>query len=76
MEKEIVNQILKAQRVPGRIHPRRNTLRHTVITLTKIKDKVLKAPGKNDNIQGNFHKVISLFFNTESTSQKGMARYI
>ena len=33
------------QRVTDRIHPRRNTLRHTVIKLTKIKDKekILKA---------------------------------
>ena len=33
------------QRVTDRIHPRRNTLRHTVIKLKKIKDKekILKA---------------------------------
>ena len=45
-------------RVPGRINPRRNTMRHTVIKLTKIKDKekILKA---TNNIQGNSHKVIS-----------------
>ena len=34
-----VNQVQKAHRVPGRINPRRNTLRHIVIKLTKIKDK-------------------------------------
>ena len=28
MEKEIVNQVQETQRVPGRINPRRNTLRH------------------------------------------------
>ena len=35
----------EVQRVPGRINPRRNTPRHTVIKLTKIKDrdKILKA---------------------------------
>ena len=45
MGKKIVNQVQEAQRVPGRINPRRNTLRHIVITLTKIKDrdKILKA---------------------------------
>ena len=45
MGKEIVNQVQEAQRVPGRINPRRNTARHTVIKLTKIKgrDKILKA---------------------------------
>ena len=45
MGKEIVNQVQEAQRVPGRINPRRNTPRHIVIELTKIKDKdkILKA---------------------------------
>ena len=45
MGKEIVAQIQEAQQVPYRINPRRNTLRHTVIKLTKIKDKekLLKA---------------------------------
>ena len=45
MGKEIVNEVLEVQRVPGRINPRRNTPRHTVIKLTKIKDrdKILKA---------------------------------
>ena len=43
--KEIVTQVQKAQTVPHRINPRRNTLRHIVIKLTKIKDKekLLKA---------------------------------
>ena len=45
MEKEIVNQVQEAQRLLGRINPRRNTPRHIVNTLTKIKDrdKTLKA---------------------------------
>ena len=37
--KEIVNQVHEAQRVPYRINPRRNTPRHIVIKLAKIKDK-------------------------------------
>ena len=45
MGKEIVNQVQEAQRVSGRINPRRNTPRHIVIKMTKIKDrdKTLKA---------------------------------
>ena len=45
MRRETVTQVQKAQRVPGRINPRRNTLRHIVIKLTKVKDKdkMLKA---------------------------------
>ena len=45
MGKEIATQVLGAQRVPYRINPRRNTPRHIVIKLAKIKDKekLLKA---------------------------------
>ena len=45
MGKEIATQVQEAQRVPGRINPRRNMPRHIVIKLTKIKDKekLLKA---------------------------------
>ena len=45
MEKEIVNQVQEAQRVPYRINPRRNTPRHILIKLTKIKhkEKILKV---------------------------------
>ena len=39
MGKEIATQVQEAQRVPGRIIPRRNTPTHIVIKLTKIKDK-------------------------------------
>ena len=45
MGKEIATQVQEVQRVPYRINPRRNTPRHIVIKLTKIKDKenILKA---------------------------------
>ena len=45
MGKEIATQVQEVQRVPYRINPGRNTLRHIVIKLTKIKDKekLLKA---------------------------------
>ena len=45
MGKEIATQVQEAQRVPGRINPRRNMPRHIVIKLPKIKDKekLLKA---------------------------------
>ena len=63
MGKEIATQVQEAQRVPGRINPSRNTLRHIVIKLTKIKDKekLLKATREKtkNNIQGNSHKVNS-----------------
>ena len=56
--KEAVTQFQEVQRVPCRINPRRNTPRHIIIKLIKIKDKkkILKA---TNNIQKNLHKVIS-----------------
>ena len=46
MEKEIVNQ------VPHRINPKRNTPRHILIRLTKIKDKerILKAAREKQQV--------------------------
>ena len=38
MRKEIINKLQEAQRVPGRINPK-NTLRHILFKLTKIKDR-------------------------------------
>ena len=52
MEKEIVNQVQEAQRVPYRINPRRNTPRHILIKLSKIKykEKLLKAAREKQQI--------------------------
>ena len=52
MGKEIVTQVQEAQRVPQRINPRRNTPRHILIKLTKIKfkEKVLKAAREKQKI--------------------------
>ena len=49
MEKEIVNQVQEAQRVPNRINPRRNTPSHILIKLkkTKHKERILKAASEN-----------------------------
>ena len=45
MGREIVTQVQEVQTVPYRIKPRRNTLRHIVIKLVRIKhkEKLLKA---------------------------------
>lgn len=39
MGKEPLTQIQEAQRVPNKINPRRNTLRHILIKLTKIRQR-------------------------------------
>ena len=52
MGKEIVKQAQEAQRVPYRINPRRNTPRHILIKLSKIKykEKIFKAARENQQI--------------------------
>ena len=52
MGKEIVNQIQEAQRVAYRINPRRNTPRHILIKVSKIKYKqqILKAAREKQQI--------------------------
>ena len=52
MRKEIVTQVQEAQRVLYRINPRRNTPRHILIKLTKIKfkEKILKAAREKQKI--------------------------
>ena len=50
--KEIINQVQETQRVSGRINSRRNTSRHKIIKLTKIrdKDKILKVTKEKQQI--------------------------
>ena len=52
MGKEIANQVQDAQRVPYRISPKKNTLRHILIKLSKIKckEKILKAAREKQKI--------------------------
>ena len=52
MGKEIVSQVQEVQRVPYRINPRRNTQRHILIKLSKIKykEKILKAEREEQQI--------------------------
>ena len=52
MGKETFNQVQEAQRVPYRINPRRNTPRHILIKLSKIKykQKILKVEREKQQI--------------------------
>ena len=50
--KEIVNQVQEVQKVPYRINPRRNTPRHILMKLSKIKYKeknIKRSKGKTTN---------------------------
>ena len=52
MREESLIQIQEAQQIPYKINPRRNTLRHILIKLTKIKDeeKILKGAREKKQI--------------------------
>ena len=52
MGKEIVTHVQETERVPNRINPRRNTPRHILIKLMKIKHKeqILKAAREKQQI--------------------------
>ena len=52
MEKEILNQVKEAHRVPYRVNPRRNTPRHILIKLikTKHKERILKAAREKQQV--------------------------
>jgi len=64
MGKEIATQVQETQRVPNRINPRRNTPRHILIKLAKMKHKeqILKATRekqtKKNNSQGDPHIIM------------------
>ena len=50
--KEIDIQVHKAQTIPKKLDPRRNTPRHIIIKLPKIKDKerILKAAREKETV--------------------------
>ena len=76
MGNEIITQVQETQRVPNRINPRRNTPRHILIKLTKVKHKeqILKVAREKQQIT---HKRIPIRItgdlSIETPGQKGMA---
>ena len=76
MGKEIINQVQETQRVPYRINPRRNTQRHILIKLSKIKykEKILKAAREKQQLTYKGIPItLTTDFSAETASQKGVA---
>ena len=73
MGKEIATQVQEVQRVPYRINPRRNTPRHILIKLSKIKykEKILKAERKKQQIT---HKGIPIRITGDLSAETLQAR--
>ena len=80
LAKEIeFQEIQEAQRVPKKLDPRRNTPRHIIITLSKIKDKerILKAEREKETV--TYKEVperLSVDFRINLTGKKGLERSI
>ena len=67
MGKEIATQVQEAQRVPGRINPRRNMPRHIVIKLTKIKEE--------EKLLKNKHRDLWLGFMTSNAKRPALTNH-
>ena len=80
LEKEIdFQEVREAQRVPKKLGPKRNTPRHIIIKLLKIKDteslKSSKRKGKS-YLKRSAHKTISSFLKRNLAGKKGLERSI
>ena len=75
MGKEIVNQVQEAQRVPYRINRKRNTPRHILIKLSKIKyrEKILKAAREKQQVT---HKGIPIRLTADLSTETLQARRV
>ena len=73
MGKEIATQVQETQRVPNRINLKRNTPRHVLIKLKKIKHKeqILKAAREKQQIT---HKGISIRITSDFSMEALKAR--
>ena len=77
MEKEIVNQVQEAERVPYRINPRRNIPRHMLIKLTKTKNKerILKVAREKQHITYKGNPIcLTADFSAETLQARGNGR--
>ena len=80
LAKEIdFQEVQEAQRVPKKLDPRRNTPRHIIITLAKMKQKerILEAVRDKDTVTYKAVPIrLSADFSRDLTGKKGLARSI
>ena len=76
LAKEIeFREVQEAQRLPKKLDPRRNTPRHIIITLPKIKHKerILEAAREKDSyLQRSSHRIVSCFLKRNLAGKKGL----
>ena len=74
-----VQEVQEAQRVPKKLDPRRNTPRHIIITLLKMKQKerILEAVRDKDTVTYKAVPIrLSADFSRDLTGKKGLERSI
>ena len=79
LAKEIdFQEVQEAQRVPKKLDPRRNTPRHIIITLPKIKqERILEAAREKETVTYKGLPIrLSADFSRDLTGKKGLARSI
>ena len=80
LTKEIdFQEVQEAQRVPKKLDPRRNTPRHIMITLAKMKDKerILEAAREKDTVTYKGVPIrLSADFSRDIAGKKGLERSI
>ena len=72
-------EVQEAQRVPKKLYPKRDTPKHIIIKLPKIKDKesIKSSKRKGDSdLQRSSHTVISIFLKRNLIGKKGLERSI
>ena len=76
LEKEIDFQELQEASIPKKLDPRRNTPRHIIITLPKMKDKetILKAAREKETVTYKGVPVYQLISQRKPCSQEGAGK--
>jgi len=79
LKKERDIQVQEAQRVTNKMSPRKHTLGHVIIKMSKVKDKERILKAAREHVQGiSFpsNKVVSKFFSRIIAGQKRVVHYI
>jgi len=68
-------QIHEVHRFHQNFNPKQFSPKHSIIKLSKIRENFKSIKCKTCYVQGNSHKIISLFFRSTFAHQKGVTCY-
>lgn len=73
LRKEIDIQIHEAQKINIRINPKKSTMKHIVIKLSRVKESILESGREKRHTRGT-HKIVSRFLSSLA-GQEGVEEY-